>query len=298
MELFDCPKSRKGDNGIHKAKAVCRGDPENCNQIFHLDGGVEGTFIKMPSHCTGDRYVRAIHLKRAEDQTLPGHLLRRDITSEVYEFAFDYNFHLRKRSASDVSVRIDYASQYQYWQSFVGDYPITKRSEGVPTVDELYEAWESMLSMHPETNVIEKRTAENWREHDARALHPRFFSPKSDIWDRVWNILWYSWEYPTTDDKKWDFKVDKQLFKAEKTCTFNGGSVKAEASAGMKVEGNARVLAGASFVGKFTSSGVNFEESYAFFGHDLSVTMGVDLSLTGRLKFDQTTFGLPKDGKH
>ncbi|KAK6345773.1 hypothetical protein TWF718_007679 [Orbilia javanica] len=63
----------------------------------------------------------------------------------------------------------------------------------------------------------------------------------------------------------------------------------------MKVLGTAKVMAGASFVGKFTTSGVNFEESYAFFGHDLTVTMGIDLSLTGRLKFDQTTFGLSKD---
>ncbi|KAF3169076.1 hypothetical protein TWF751_007543 [Orbilia oligospora] len=296
MELFDCPKPRKGDNGIHKAKAVCRGDPENCNRIFKLDGGVEGTFIKMPFHCTGDRYVRAVHLKKAEDQTLPGRLLPRDVTSEVYEFAFDYNFHLRKRAASDVSVRIDYASQYKYFDQFVEGAPYNrKRSDGIRTVDEMYEAWEDMLSVHPETNVIEKRTAENWLEHDARVLHPRFHSTKAENWEHLWGLLLFDWEINTTMDKKWDFKVEKKLFKAEKTCTFNGGSLKAEASAGMKVEGSAKVLAGASFVGKFTTSGINFDESYAFFGHDLTVTMGLDISLTGRLKFDQTTFGLPKD---
>ncbi|KAF3286577.1 hypothetical protein TWF970_008429 [Orbilia oligospora] len=295
MELFDCPIPREGDNGIHKAKAVCRGDPENCNQIFKLEGGVEGTFVKMPSHCTGNRYVRAIHLKRAEDQTLPGRLLPRDVTSEVYEFAFDFNFHLRKRDASDVSVRIDYASQYKYFESFVEGAPFRKRSEGVATVDELYEAWESLLSVHPETNVIEKRTAENWREHDARALHPRFHSTTSSNWERLWELLLLDWELTTTIDKTWDFKLEKKLFQVEKTCTFNGGSLKGEASAGMKVEGTAKVMAGASFVGKFTTSGVNFDESYAFFGHDLTLTMGIDLSLIGRLKFDQTTFGFPRD---
>ncbi|KAF3196307.1 hypothetical protein TWF106_005016 [Orbilia oligospora] len=295
MELFDCPIPREGDNGIHKAKAVCRGDPENCNQIFKLEGGVEGTFVKMPSHCTGNRYVRAIHLKRAEDQTLPGRLLPRDVTSEVYEFAFDFNFHLRKRDASDVSVRIDYASQYKYFESFVEGAPFRKRSGGVATVDELYEAWESLLSVHPQTNVIEKRTAENWREHDARALHPRFHSTTSSNWERLWELLLLDWELTTTIDKTWDFKLEKKLFQVEKTCTFNGGSLKGEASAGMKVEGTAKVMAGASFVGKFTTSGVNFDESYAFFGHDLTLTMGIDLSLIGRLKFDQTTFGFPRD---
>ncbi|KAJ6256129.1 hypothetical protein Dda_8964 [Drechslerella dactyloides] len=295
MELFDCPTSRQGDNGIHKAKAVCRGDPENCNQIFKLDGGVEGTFVKMPSHCTGDRYVRAIHLKKSEDQALPGHILPRDVTSEVYEFAFDYNFNLRKRAASDVSVRIDYASQWKYFEMFVEGYPITKRSESIPTVDDLYEAWESMLSAHPETNVIEKRNAENWREHDARALHPRFFSPDSEAWERVWTILMYDWVNPTTLDKKWDFKIEKTLFEVEKTCTFNGGSIKAEAGANIKVAGTAKVLAGASMVGKFTSSGVKFDESYAFFGHDLDLTTRLGLSLTGRLKLDQAIFGSPKD---
>ncbi|KAF3112314.1 hypothetical protein TWF706_010901 [Orbilia oligospora] len=295
MELFDCPIPREGDNGIHKAKAVCRGDPENCNQIFKLEGGVEGTFVKMPSHCTGNRYVRAIHLKRAEDQTLPGRLLPRDVTSEVYEFAFDYSFHLRKRDASDVFVRIDYASQYKYFEQFVEGAPFRKRSEGTSTVDELYEAWESMLSVHPETNVIEKRTAENWLEHDARALHPRFYSGNAANWERLWELLLLDWELKTTIDKVWDFRVEKRLFKAERACTFSGGSLKAEASAGIKVEGTAKVMAGASFVGKFTTSGVNFDESHAFFGHDLTLTLGLDLSLTGRLKFDQTTFGFPKD---
>ncbi|KAK6341134.1 hypothetical protein TWF696_008221 [Orbilia brochopaga] len=299
MELFDCPTSRKGDHGIHKAKAVCRGDPENCNRIFKLEGGVAGTFVKMPSHCTGDRYVRAIHLKRSEDQTLPGHILPRDVTSEVYEFAFDYNFHLRKRAASDVSVRIDYSSQWKYFEMFVEGIPISKgigkRSKRTPTVDEIYEAWESMLSVHPETNVIEKRNAENWLEHDARALHPRFFSPDSKAWEHVWEILFGNWEQPTILDKKWDFKIEKTLFQVEKTCTFNGGNIKAEAGANIRVEGNAKVLAGASFVGKFTSSGVKFDESYAFFGHDLTLTTRLGLSLTGRLKLDQSTFGFPRD---
>ncbi|KAF3913838.1 hypothetical protein ABW21_db0202112 [Orbilia brochopaga] len=182
MELFDCPTSRKGDNGVHKAKAVCRGDPENCNKIFKLEGGVAGTFIKMPSH-------------------------------------------------------------------FVTGVPIShKRSERILTVDDLYEKWESMLSMHPDTNVIEKRTAENWLEHDARALHPRFFSPDSENWNRVWEILLFDWDQLTLFDKKWDFKIEKNLFKAEKTCTFNGGSLKAEASANVEVQGTAKVLAGASFV--------------------------------------------------
>ncbi|KAK6345772.1 hypothetical protein TWF718_007678 [Orbilia javanica] len=176
MKLFDCPTPRKGNNNIHKAKAVCQGDPENYNQIFKLEGDVEGTFVKMPSHCSGNRYVRAIHLKRAEDQTLPGRLLPRDVTSEVYEFAFDYNFHLRKRAASDVSVRIDYGSQYKYFEQFVETAPYRKRSEGPLTVDNLYNAWESLLSVHPKTGVIEKHTIENWLKHNTRALHPKFHS--------------------------------------------------------------------------------------------------------------------------
>lgn len=108
IEVVDCASITS--SGRQTARIFCShdGDDSNCDDV--LQGGLDGTIVRMPDNCGLGSYAVAHSLKRSEDQTLPGHLVKRmPASKEVMDLEFSYDFGLTKRQSDDVFIRIDYS---------------------------------------------------------------------------------------------------------------------------------------------------------------------------------------------
>lgn len=108
LELFDCPNTAAEDFSTQRARAICLTDSEenDCEDI--LEGGVEGTIVKLPPHCGPDQWVRAVKYEESTDRTLPRRLQKRSRSHhKIYDFHYDYNFRNLRRNGGEVYVRID-----------------------------------------------------------------------------------------------------------------------------------------------------------------------------------------------
>ncbi|KAJ5598379.1 hypothetical protein N7537_008463 [Penicillium hordei] len=118
-ELMDCPDSDSEEE--HTVRMICTDSSEDskCDHI-HRGQGAPGTILQMPNRCGPGRYAVAKELKESQNQTLPGHLNKRDLDGRsVYDLTFDYDFKRVPRDYGDALMRIDYSNQPGYWDSVV-----------------------------------------------------------------------------------------------------------------------------------------------------------------------------------
>jgi hypothetical protein len=120
LEVVECPSDvlSRPDDEHQTARIVCTSeDVPDCFRVQH--GGVEGTVVQMPDECGGPSFARAVSLTLSANQTLPGHLQKRRITSPVFDFTFDYNIALVRRDAGDFRIRMDFSNVPGYWNAVV-----------------------------------------------------------------------------------------------------------------------------------------------------------------------------------
>jgi chitinase len=118
-ELMDCPGSDSEEE--HTIRMICTDSSADskCDHI-HRGKGAPGTILQMPSRCGPGRYAVAKELKESYNQSLPGHLNKRELEGRsVYDLTFDYDFKRVPRDYGDALMRIDYSNQPGYWDSVV-----------------------------------------------------------------------------------------------------------------------------------------------------------------------------------
>ncbi|KAI7511872.1 glycoside hydrolase [Hortaea werneckii] len=153
IEVVDCSSITSAGTQTVQIYCTVEGEDSNCDQV--LEGGVEGTVVRMPDNCGPGQYVVAHSLKPSASQTLPPHLAKRVAPGRpVMELEFSYDFGLMKRADDPIYLRIDYSNQPGYWDNIV-DSPGEKRKR----------------SVHP-------------RDISQRDLDKRFFSEDSASWGR------------------------------------------------------------------------------------------------------------------
>lgn len=158
MEFVDCSSITSTARQTARIYCTNDGDDSNCDQV--LEGGLDGTIIRMPDECGPGHYVVAHSLKPSADQSLPDHLKKRVAASRpVLDLEFSYNFGLMKRADEPVYLRIDYSNQPGYWKDIV-DAPGEKRKR----------------SVHP-------------RSLAQKDLHKRFFSEDSASWGHRFDAI-------------------------------------------------------------------------------------------------------------
>lgn len=249
LELFDCPDTHPDDFSVQKARAVCVGGTDsknNCEEI--LLGGVEGTVVRMPTHCGPDDYVRAVRFDRSDNLTLPTHLQKRSSSSsnyKVYEFHYDYNFQNLRRNGGEVYFRADLSSHPGFW--------------------------DKVVAAAPGSNI--KRSADNWRDLDRR-----YWSDKADDWLKRFNDLLVQ---GNTGLKK-HYSFNQCLVDAYASC---GAHADAKVKASVYGELNTTMDLGMTLIGTLRNFG--FSESYSFFNQEsFSMRMGAEFQARARLYFD------------
>jgi chitinase len=119
--FIDCPATvdeSEDEDKVHTARVVCLSDDvAGCFRI--LERGVEGTLLEMPDDCGANSLARAVSLTVSKDQYVPTHLAKRDPTSQVFDFSFDFNLSLMRRDTNNTSIRLDYSNMPGYWSSIV-----------------------------------------------------------------------------------------------------------------------------------------------------------------------------------
>ncbi|KAJ9217970.1 CAZyme family GH18 [Paecilomyces variotii] len=247
LELFDCPMTRPDDFGIQKAKAVCIGGTDsknNCEDIFK--GGVEGTIVRLPSHCGPDDYVRAVHFARSANFSLPSNLQKRHPSAnKVYEFHYDYNFKNLRRDGGEIYFRADLSTHPGYW--------------------------DKVVAAAPGSSV--KRSADNWRQLDRR------FWAESDkeSWLKRFNDLLTQ---GNTGLKK-HYEFNQCLFEGNAAC----GNVEAIASAFVYGELNTTMDFGTTFIGTLRNFQFSEAFSF-FNQEGFAMRAGAGFQAKARLYFD------------
>lgn len=108
IEVVDC--SSITSEGPQTVRIFCTDDSDSSNCDDMLEGGLDGTILRMPDNCGPGTYVVAHSLKPSEDQVLPSHLAEKmPVGKSVMDLEFSYDFNLVKRSDKDVLLRIDWS---------------------------------------------------------------------------------------------------------------------------------------------------------------------------------------------
>jgi chitinase len=118
-ELMDCPDTDSEE--AHTIRMIC-GDPSDDSkcQHIHRGHGVPGTILQMPERCGPGRYAVAKSFEISANQSLAGHLQKRDWGgASVYDLTFDYDFARVPRDFGEAQMRIDFSNQPGYWDSVV-----------------------------------------------------------------------------------------------------------------------------------------------------------------------------------
>ncbi|KAM0226645.1 hypothetical protein ACHAP5_012368, partial [Fusarium lateritium] len=144
-------------SGSQSVRIFCSNDSDESNCDDMLEGGLEGTVLRMPDNCGPATYVIAQSLEVSEDQSLPGDLIKRKTENrEVLDLIFHYDFKRVKRSDEKIYMRVDWSNIAGYWDEIVAASP-----------DE-----NSKPSLDP-------------RHLGQRGLDKRFFSDDSAEWSRT-----------------------------------------------------------------------------------------------------------------
>ncbi|KAJ5124812.1 uncharacterized protein N7515_008637 [Penicillium bovifimosum] len=132
FHFLDCPSdvADAPKDHIHTARVVCLSDDLNgCFQV--MERGVEGTIVEMPDNCAPDTFARAVSLEPSQNQAVSAEIKKRNPTSQVYDFKFDYNMGLSRRDTTNrTSICLDYSNVKGYWDKTV-DSPGVEDDDGV-----------------------------------------------------------------------------------------------------------------------------------------------------------------------
>jgi hypothetical protein len=108
IEVVDCASIESSER--QTTRIICTNDGADSNCDDMLEGGLEGTILRMPDGCGPGTYVVAHELRRSGNQTLPVHLSKRMAASkEVMDLEFSYDFGLVKRGSDKILFRADYS---------------------------------------------------------------------------------------------------------------------------------------------------------------------------------------------
>ncbi|KAH7173118.1 glycosyl hydrolases family 18-domain-containing protein [Fusarium flagelliforme] len=235
IEVVDC--SGITLSGSQSVRIFCSNDSNESNCDDMLEGGLEGTVLRMPDNCGPATYVIAQSLKVSEDQSLPVHLAKRKPDDrEVLDLIFHYDFKRVKRSDEKIYMRVDWSNVAGYWDEIVAASP-----------DE-----NSKRSLDP-------------RHLGQRGLDKRFFSDDSAEWSRKFEKLrdtrfWTDFSSPATT-----------VLINDKVKCDDGGFLQIEAKT------NSEVYAKFGFTMIGTLYPFNFDSVYGFLDtwYDIDVEVSV-----------------------
>jgi hypothetical protein len=109
IEFVDCFSLIHSERQVTRIFCSSDADDSNCDDV--LQGGVDGTVVRMPDACGLGTYIVVHSLKDSDDQSLPNHLYKRKATTKtIMDLEFSYDFGLMKRADEDVYLRIDYSN--------------------------------------------------------------------------------------------------------------------------------------------------------------------------------------------
>ncbi|KAF4332668.1 bacteriodes thetaiotaomicron symbiotic chitinase [Fusarium beomiforme] len=245
VEVVDC--SRISTSGSQSVRIFCSNDGNESNCEDMLEGGLEGTVLRMPDNCGPAAYVVAQSLTVSEDQSLPYHLAKRKpVQKQVLDLEFHYDFKRVKRSDEKIYVRVDWSNMGGYWDEIVAASP-----DG-----------NSKRSLHP-------------RYLGQRDLDKRFFSDDSAEWSRKFEKIrdtrfWTDFSSPATS----------VLVNSEVKCD-DGGYLKIEA----KTKSEVYAKFGFTMIG--TLNPFSFDSVYGFLDTWYDVDVEVSVSGFSGLDTDE-----------
>lgn len=282
---MDCTDS---DDEDEKAiRVVCTEISENtlCDKI-HLGKGVPGTILQMPDSCGPGRYAVAKDFNLSANQSLPGHLFRRDLgSSQVYDLSYDYNFHRVPRDYGDSQMRIDFSNEPGYWDAVVNRPGEKKTKRDMSTFGQNQKRW----------------LEEEWRENyhlgglPRHEIHKRWFA--WDVLSWLANLVDVSVSVKTTeelthsDDETVEVILIDQQFGP---CPVGP----AQAQANVRSTVNAHIQVDTTFgLTLITTLGddLDLSHSYLFFKNKGEVTANFELDAVASLTYssgDIKLFGL------
>lgn len=282
-EVMDCIDSASEEEKT--IRVICTDSSEDslCDKI-HLGKGVPGTILQMPESCGPGRYAVAKDFQLSANQTLAGHLAKRDSgSSQVHDLTYDYDFRRVPRDYGKSQMRIDFSNEKGYWDAVVN-----RPGQGKTKRDQ------SSLHENPK-----RWMEEEWREvyHSKSVsrddLHKRWFGEDVLAWLR--NLVHVSVEATkeithTVDETVEVILIDQQFG----PCPVGP----AQAQANVRSTVNAHLQVDTSFgltIIATLGEDLDLSQSYLFFKNKGEVTAKFELDAVASLTYssgDIKLFGL------
>ncbi|KAI0916647.1 hypothetical protein AcW1_010187 [Taiwanofungus camphoratus] len=215
-------------------------DPDSgCGAVF--EGDAKNTIVKMPSTCGGSPYARVALLEINNHIALPSSLAAlKPESNPVYEFHFDYNFHLLSETRDpstdgEVLVRVDATNMPYYWAEIDTADPNSAVRRGV--------------------------------------IEERWFGGFTDWLSRLNKV-----ESESSADLLISRSFNKVLYSASQTCGSADGTTSFTASVDLSVFGNANLHVRYGFYMQGTIFPTNINDAYVYASSDASASLGFELS--------------------
>ncbi|CAG8071629.1 unnamed protein product [Penicillium olsonii] len=266
FHFLDCPSNVTGapKDQIHTARVVCLSDDLNgCFQV--MERGVEGTIVEMPDNCAPDTFARAVSLEPSQNQVVSAKIKKRNPTSKVYDFKFDYNMDLSRRDTTNhTSVRLDYSNVQGYWDKIV-DSPGIDEDDG---------------------------------SKEARSLVKRFYSSSNSDWRSNYGTSNTHFQYENTNaiPVKQDLS-ELVWYQKAKECKIEGEDYGESFAAYVTGEIDAQMYIGFSMVGAYYPGGeltINQANGFVKAAGKSDLTYGI--RGFGEVDFSKADKGNPSHG--
>ena len=264
------------------------GSPQ-CQKVFYK--GAEDTIIKLPDHIGEGPFARIVSMELAEESYfLPSHHLRKRAAdgneNEVYKLVFDYSFDLIKRTSEPVNMRVDYTNLLEYWGD-VTDTPASKRS--VENEHLSYRDWRSKVSSAKESHVALRR-----RQRDvltSSQFMEREEAEETEVGKR-WFGAFLNWlKKVTTVETSNIGYLNMALTQSFLLYRAMIGCAKTNAQLSIYLDTEVAMDATYAYYFSGTLAPPQITGTYAYFGMDPSVYLG--LTVTGSARMQYTSQRVP-----
>jgi len=110
--VFNCNDANSEERQTVQMICTNTSENSNCGKIS-LGDGVPGTILEMPQGCGPGKYAVAHSMRQSSNQSLPGHLRKRNIEDPmVYDLTFDYEWaRVPQDKYGKTQLRVDFSNE-------------------------------------------------------------------------------------------------------------------------------------------------------------------------------------------
>lgn len=281
-ELYNCNDAASEE--LQTVQMICTDNSPDSNcHVIGKGHGVRGTIIQMPKGqgCGPAKYAVAESLEVSQNQTLPGHLAKRNFGHRpvVYDLKFGYEWSIVPRDMGNTQLRVDFSNEEGYWDSIVNKAGNKKKKRSLEDIQGNHKRW----------------LEDEWRDDvhfgglSTHELHARWFG--SDVID--WLKGFFNPDIKTTYTHDYEDSLTAVILQDDWSCDLPDYGVNLQANIDARATANIKMSSSFGLTILATlGTPLDLSQSYLYLRTSGEVSAIFSVDALAKAKFDSGEFSL------